>query len=259
MLAIDGVVYAQPTGATVAPGLPHRRPPASPKILDACTLRDDESLDGRDYSGWTLKGNFSHRRMVGVILVDAILDRCTLYGANMRCANLCGASLKYVDARRVDLRGSSLAAACVEGARLCRALLDRACMAGMWGGPCNEKLAFRAEKPEIKALLEGSMPPTQPLAPNSDDAKEWEDEVADAAKDKTEDDQDEEARERRMLWLQTQLTMADACAGKQEQNKLWTTPCFSALRLAGPPDDGFRQQKLETADSANVANDSLRV
>ena len=115
--------------------LAHASAPEDAKVLDAHTLGPDEVLDGRDLRGFRLTGDFSHRRMVGVILAEAVLDDCILRHAVLRCADLRGASLKYVDARRADLRGASLVGACIEGARLCRVNLRFARLAGMWGGP----------------------------------------------------------------------------------------------------------------------------
>ena len=145
------------------------------KILDASSLAADEKLDGRNYSGYMLIGDFSRRKMIGTILVEAILDGCVLYGAVLRFADLRGAKLWHVDARRADLRGASLAGARVTGLRLCRALLECTRFAGSYGGPPSRE-HVELNKPEVKALPDGTWPPMEPLAKDAKDAKSWKDE-----------------------------------------------------------------------------------
>ena len=149
----EGVEHAT-TGKE--PGLPE------PSVLDASTLKSDESLAGRDFSGWTLKGDFSERNFAG-----AIFDRADLRQMVARHANFKDASMRGADASRADFRGACLVGVAVHGASLRRANCEYARMAGMWGGPeCDEK-------PKVKPLEDGTMPPMEPLARTGEKGQEW--------------------------------------------------------------------------------------
>jgi len=117
-------------------------PAAKAKLLDASTLKPDESLAKRELQGWTLRGDFSGRNFDGANLQRAVA----------RCANFRDASMRRVDASRADFRGASLAGVNVHGATLRRANCQNARMAGMWGGA--------ETKPEVKADKDGTMPPS---------------------------------------------------------------------------------------------------
>ena len=155
-------------------------PAAEAKLLDASTLQPDESLEGRDLQGWTLQGDFSGRNFDGANLQRAVA----------RCANFRNASMRRVDASRADFRGASLVGVAVHGARLRRANCGKARMAGMWSRPDAKT------KPEVKADMDGTMPPMEPLEATDEDALRWAKMRAtpvDTAKDGDEDAQDETA------------------------------------------------------------------
>ena len=154
-------------------------PAAEAKLLDASTLQPDESLEGKDLQGWTLRGDFSGRNFDGAKLQRAVA----------RCANFRNASMRRVDASRADFRGASLAGVAVQGATLRRAKCDFARMAGMWSGDAETR-------PEVKADKDGTMPPMEPLEATGEDAVRWAEEEAtpvDTAEDGDEDAQDETA------------------------------------------------------------------
>ena len=128
------------------------------KTLDASELQPGEKLAGRDYRGFVLIGDFSSRDMKGIILVDAILDKCILYRSVLTNSDLRGASLKHADLRRADLRGASLSGGCLHGVRLCRALLDSARMSDVWAGPYAG--GPEGGPHEVTLMHDGKMPPT---------------------------------------------------------------------------------------------------
>ena len=155
-------------------------PAAEAKLLDASTLKPDESLEGRNLQGWTLQGDFSGRNFDGANLQRAVA----------RCANFRNASMRRVDASRADFRGASLAGVAVHGASLRRAKCDKARMAGMWSGPKAES------RLEVKADKDGTMPPVEPLEATDKAAVRWAEEEAtpvDAAKDRDEEDNKDES------------------------------------------------------------------
>ena len=155
-------------------------PAAKAKLLDASTLKPDESLAKHELQGWTLRGDFSGRDFDGANLRRAVA----------RCASFRNASMRGVDASRADFRGASLAGVDVRGARLRRAKCEQARMAGMWSGPRAR------ERPEVEAGKDGTMPPMEPLEATHEWAVRWAKEEAtpvDTAKDGEEDAQDEAA------------------------------------------------------------------
>ena len=171
-------------GSATAGKEPGLRPQPEPSVLDASTLKLDESLAGRDFSGWTLKGDFSGRNFDG-----ANLRRVVARHANFR-----DASMRRADASRADFRGACLVGVAAHGASLRRANCESARMAGMWGGPeCDEK-------PEVEPLEDGTMPPMEPLARTD---KVWETPWlanTDPAEEAKEDADDEAAWEAYKRW-----------------------------------------------------------
>ena len=144
-------------------------------VLDASTLKPEESLAGRDLHGWTLVGDFGGRNF----------DNANMRRVVARCVNFKDSSMRYVDASRADLRGSCLVGVDATGAKLRRVLCQKARMAGMFGGP-------GCEKPEVKAIKDGTMPPMEPLAATDGAAMKWAEEQAklvDATKEAEEDAQ----------------------------------------------------------------------
>ena len=154
-------------------------PEAQPNVLDASTLKPDESLAGRDLSGMTLKGDFSGRTF----------DDCVMRRVVARHANFKGASMRRVDASRGDFRGACLVGVAAHGMSLRRAKADYARMAGMFSPYANKA-------PEFKALEDGEMPPMEPLDEMGEEAQTWAKEKVkpvDAAKEAEEDAKDAEA------------------------------------------------------------------
>ena len=180
----EGVEHAT-TGKE--PGL---RPQTEPSVLDASTLKPDESLAGRDLSGWTLKGDFNGRNFDGANLRRVVA----------RHANFKDASMRRADASRADFRGACLVGVAVHGAKLRRANCEYARMAGMWGGPeCDEK-------PEVKPLEDETMPPMEPLARTDRLGQKWDEEDTEpgdtsTAEEAKEDADDEAALEAHKRWL----------------------------------------------------------
>ena len=179
----EGVEHAT-TGKE--PGL---RPQTEPSVLDASTLKPDESLAGGDFSGWTLKGDFSGRNFDG-----ANLRRVVARHADFR-----GASMRRADASRADFRGACLVSVAVHGAKLRRANCESARMAGMWGATCDRK-------PEVKPLEDGTKPPMKPLARTDRLAQGWDEEEAEpgdtsTAEEAKEDADDEAALEAHKRWV----------------------------------------------------------
>ena len=161
-----------------------------PNVLDASSLRPDESLAGRDLSGKKLVGDFSRRDFVGANLCQANLDDIVLCRAIMRLCDLKGASMRRVDASRCDFRGACLVGVAVHGTRLRRSNFERTRAAGMW--------SYGDKPPEVRPLEDGSMPPMEPLDAMDEAAKIWSNEKAkqvDAAKETEEDAKDEAAWE----------------------------------------------------------------
>ena len=176
----EGVEYAA-TGKE--PGL---RPQNEPSVLDASTLKPDESLAGRDFSGWTLKGDFSGRNF----------DDANLRRVVARHANFKDASMRRADASRADFRGACLVGVAVHGAKLRRANCEYARMAGMWGATCDQK-------PEVKPLEDGTIPPMEPLAKTDGPGQWWETKPRETstAEEAKEDTDDEAALEAHKRWL----------------------------------------------------------
>ena len=173
------------------PGL---RPQPEPSVLDASTLKPDESLAGRDFSGWTLKGDFSERNFAGASLDGANLRRVVARHADFR-----DASMRRADASRADFRGACLVGVAVHGAKLRRANCESARMAGMWGVTCDEK-------PEMRPLEDGTMPPMEPLARTDEQGQKWDKEETvpgdmSTAEEAKEDAEDEAALEAHKRWL----------------------------------------------------------
>ena len=190
----EGVEHAT-TGKE--PGL---RPQTEPSVLDASTLKPDESLAGRNFSGWTLKGDFNGRNFDG-----ANLRRVVARHANFR-----DASMRRADASRADFRGACLVGVAVHGARLRRANCESARMAGLWGGPdCGDRL-YPLEKPEVKPLEDGTFPPMEPLARTDEMGQRWDKEETEpgdmsTAEEAKEDADDEAALEAHKRWLRDEL------------------------------------------------------
>ena len=167
---------------------------AEPSVLDGSTLKPDESLAGRNFSGWTLKGDFSERNFACARLDGANLRRVVARHANFRDASMRGA-----DASRADLRGACLVGVAVHGARLRRANCESARMAGMWGAPECDK------KPEVKPLEDGTMPPMEPLARTEQLGQRWDKEEAEPGDRFTAEEAKEDSDDNAALEAHTHL------------------------------------------------------
>eukprot|EP00966_Prymnesium_polylepis_P238023 5504793-Prymnesium_polylepis.2 len=90
-----------------------------------------------------------HTLRSGVVFKGAKLVRTNMYGAVLRGADLRDADLSFADMRRCSGEGVSMVRANIHGVRLCRARLDEARMAGVWGIPglSHVKLPEAEEEP----------------------------------------------------------------------------------------------------------------
>ena len=68
------------------------------KLLDASTLKPDESLAGRDLSGFTLKGDFSGRNFDDCVLEGVVAPNTNFQKASMQRVKAHGASMQGMDA-----------------------------------------------------------------------------------------------------------------------------------------------------------------